>query len=402
MPVLPEPQETCAREISSNLKYIDMENFIAYNPTELHFGKGIVSDLGDVALKYGNTALLLYGKGSVLKNGSYQDTINQLKKRNIKIVEFNGIKPNPLVEDVRDAVEKGKKNEVDFVVAVGGGSVIDSAKVISVCLAGSIDPWDFMKSKVKPEASFPLIAVLTLAATGTEMNSAAVLQNAETREKIGLRHSLMYPTHSFLDPAYTLSVPGNYTAYGIADLIAHCLEAWFGEGESTLSDRFVVAIIQEALEYGPELLQNLNDYDLRSKIMWAATNALNNLTTYGKLSGDWGVHAIGHILSFLYDTPHGATLSIVYPAWMKHHKGVAAERLIKLGEMLFNTSDIDRTILEVEKMFSAVDCPVRAEGMGIPLSEKQVIIDLANRNGSGGLNYRLNDEDREKIISLIF
>ncbi len=165
--------------------------------------------------------------------------------------------------------------------------------------------------------SVPLIAVLTLAATGTEMNPVAVLQNPGTREKIGFRNDAMYPTHSFLDPAYTLSVPANYTAYGIVDLVAHCLEAWFGEGDATLSDRFVLSIIKEALEYGPALMADLSNYELRARIMWAATNALNNMTMYGRVSGDWGVHALGHVLSFLYDTPHGASLSIMYPAWMK-------------------------------------------------------------------------------------
>ena len=162
--------------------------------------------------------------------------------------------------------------------------------------------------------------MLTLAATGTEMNRFAVVQNNQTKEKLGYGDPLIYPKESFLDPSYTISVPANYTSYGITDLIAHSLEAFFGEGEASLSDRFVYAIIHEALDNGPLLMKDPENYLLREKIMYAATNALNNLTFYGRKSGDWGVHSIGHVLSVLYDIPHGASLSIAYPAWLRLHQ----------------------------------------------------------------------------------
>ena len=192
-------------------------------------------------------------------------------------------------------------------VAVGGGSVIDSAKIIALCLKEECDIWEVMTGRYSPLSALPLIAVLTLAATGTEMNGTAVLQNHKTREKIGYKNELIYPVHSFLDPTYTLTVPASQTAYGIVDLVAHCLEAWFGEGEASLSDRFVLAIIREAMEYGPLLMKDPGNFELRAKIMWAATTALNNTTMHGKKSGDWGVHRMGHVLSFLYDTPHAAS-----------------------------------------------------------------------------------------------
>lgn len=331
-----------------------MENFIAYNPTKLHFGVGVVSNLGTYASQLGRNALLVYGGGSVLRNGSYQDTINQLKEKGIGITEFSGIKPNPLVDDVKEASRLGRENNVDMVVAVGGGSVIDSAKIIAICIAEGSDAWQVMTGKHDPQRAVPLIAVLTLAATGTEMNSAAVLQNHETREKIGFRHDLNYPTHSFLDPTYTVSTPKDYTAFGIVDLVAHCLEAWFGEGDAPLSDRFVISIINEAKDYGPALLENLENYVLRERIMWAATNALNNLTTYGRKSGDWGVHSLGHILSFLYDTPHGASLSIIYPAWMLMMRERAKERIVKLGKDLFNVSTVNDTVIELKNLFASL------------------------------------------------
>ncbi len=335
-----------------------MENFTAFNPTKLHFGQNVVNNLGLAAAELGKKALLVYGGGSVLRNGSYHDTVRQLENKGIVISEFNGIKPNPRVEDVAVGAKLGRENRVDMVVAVGGGSVIDSAKIIAICISENCDPWDVMTRKHLPTSSSPLIAVLTLAATGSEMNSVAVLQNSQTREKIGFRNDLMYPVHSFLDPAYTLTVPEDHTAYGIVDLVTHCMEAWFGFGDASLSDRFVVTIIQEALKYGPALMKDRQNYELRERIMWAATCALNNMTMYGRTSGDWGVHAFGHTLSFLYDTPHGATLSIMYPAWMKALRERAGDRIIELGKALFNVSNVDETIENLTSFFITLGSPV--------------------------------------------
>ncbi len=378
-----------------------MENFIAFNPTKLHFGRDVVSTLGVAATELGKKALLVYGGGSVLRNGSYHDTLKQLKNEGIEISEFNGIKPNPRVEDVAVAAQLGRENKVDMVVAVGGGSVIDSAKIIAICISDKCDPWDVMTRKHPPLSSTPLIAVLTLAATGTEMNCVAVLQNPQTGEKIGYRNDLMYPVHSFLDPAYTLSVPEDYTAYGIVDLVAHSLEAWFGSGEASLSDRFVVSIIQEAIKYGPALMKDLQNYDLRARIMWAATCALNNMTIYGRTSGDWGVHAFGHTLSFLYDTPHGATLSILYPAWMKVLKERAGHRILELGNALFNVSTVDETIENLSAFFITLGSPVVCKDVGIDDSKKADILSLMNKNNAEGLNFKFSDAERKLVMDYI-
>ncbi|MDF1574343.1 MAG: iron-containing alcohol dehydrogenase [Bacteroidales bacterium] len=379
-----------------------MYNFIAYNPVKLHFGKNVVKELGPGAAKLGKKALLVYGGGSVLRNGSYRDTLEQLKNQGIDITEFNGIKPNPRVEDVMEATRIGVEAGVDMVVAVGGGSVIDSAKIIAICIAEECDVWELMTGKYAPLTAKPLLAVLTLAATGTEMNAVAVLQNEATKEKIGYRNELIYPVHSFLDPSYTQSVPANYTAYGIADLVAHSLEAWFGKGEATLSDRFVISVIQEALEFGPSLMKDLESYELRARIMWAATNALNNITLYGRASGDWGVHALGHILSFLYDTPHGATLSIIYPAWMKLMKERAGGRILQLGRELFGVSSADDTISALESFFRSLGSPVKCQEAGIDKSRKEEILSLMNRNRAEGTNYGLSDREREELLTYIF
>lgn len=375
-----------------------MENFIAYNPTKVHFGKGVIKNLGVAAREFGKKALLIYGKGSVLRNGSYDQVIDQLKTAKISIVEYSGIKPNPLIDDVDAATNHGTSEQIDLIVAIGGGSVIDSAKIVSICIAEKCKGWDVMKNRIHIQNSVPLLAVLTLAATGTEMNNVSVLQNSITKEKIGYSHPAMYPKHSFLDPTFTTTVPANYTAFGIVDLISHALESFFGRGDASLSDRFVESIIKEAFEFGPELMKDLTNYDLRARIMWAATNALNGLTSYGRLTGDWGVHAIGHVLSFLYDTPHGATLSITYPAWLKCMRNKIPERISNLGEHLFNDPSYDHVIENLENFFRSIGSPVRLKEAGIDVKKQAEILDMMNTQRASGRSYILNNKDREEIL----
>jgi alcohol dehydrogenase YqhD (iron-dependent ADH family) len=378
-----------------------MENFIAYIPTQLHFGKAVIDGLQEACQPFGKTALLMYGKGSVLKNGSYNDTLKQLRNAGADIIEYDGIKPNPIVEDVDSAAELGIRNKVDFIVAVGGGSVIDSAKITAICIHDKVKAWDVVKRKVIPKGALPLISVLTLAATGTEMNSVAVLQNHKTDEKLGYGHPSMYPRHSFLDPSYTLSVPANYTAFGVVDLVAHCLEAYFGAGNASLSDRFVEAIIKEAMEYGPSLMKDLSNYDLRARIMWAATNALNGLTSYGRVSGDWAVHGLGHVLSYLYDTPHGASLSIVYPAWLKKMKERNPERIAQLGQQLFATKSADESISGLENFFRIMGSPTHLSEINVNENHFNEILRVMDHNRVSGMNMRLTAEDRKDILLLM-
>lgn len=378
-----------------------MENFIAYVPTQLHFGKGVIKGLPEAIAPLGKKVLLMYGKGSVLKNGSYRDTYDKLTAAGAEIIEYDGIKPNPVVEDVDAAAALGISRKVDFIIAVGGGSVIDSAKITAICIHDNVKAWDVVKRKVIPKGAIPLISVLTLAATGTEMNSVAVLQNNSTDEKLGYGHISMYPKHSFLDPTYTLSVPANYTAFGIVDLVAHSLEAWFGAGDASLSDRFVQSIILEAMEYGPMLMNDLTNYDLRARIMWAATNALNGLTSYGRVSGDWAVHGLGHVLSYLYDTPHGASLSIVYPAWLRKIEKRNPERIAQLGEKLFNTKDAGATIEGLETFFSKLGSPVKLSEIGKGEKDLKDILRIMDHNRVTGMNFKLNAEDRKEILMLM-
>lgn len=306
------------------------------------------------------------------------------------------------MEDVDAAAELGRKNKVDVILAIGGGSVIDSAKIISITIPVEHSGWDFYSGKAQPQAAIPLVSVLTLAATGTEMNPFAVVQNKATQQKLGYGHDLIYNQHSFLDPENTYSVPRDYTAYGITDLVAHSLEAYFGAGDASLSDKLVFAIINEAKEYGADLLNNLQNYDLRAKIMYAAMVALNKTTMYGRVSGDWGVHSIGHVLSLLYDVPHGASLSIVIPAWLKFHKEIIPERIAFLGKNIFGVNTVDDTILTFEAYFKSIDCPIRLSEIATGKESKAEILKVMNLNKVGGANHKLSNEDHAKILDLFY
>lgn len=376
-----------------------MENFIAYNPTKLHFGKGVIDTLADTLKPFGKKVLLVYGKGSIQRSGLYDTIKEQLAIAGAEVYEYAGIQPNPLVDDVDKAAAIGRENKVDVILAVGGGSVIDSAKIISISIPVQHTAWDFYEYKAKPKTAIPLIAVLTLAATGSEMNPFAVLQNPKTGRKDGYGSPLCFPVHSFLDPEVTYTVPANYTAYGIADLIAHCFENYFGKGDCSLSDRFITAIIADAMDWGPKLMNNLTGYNERAAIMYDATMALNLMTSHGKAGGDWGVHAMGHILSLLHGVPHGASLSILFPAWMKLLKERAAPQISKLGTDLFGHADIDKTIETFEAFFTSIGSPVRLSQVGIDTSKYEEIINLLIRNKAEGNLYKLTESDYRKIMA---
>jgi hypothetical protein len=379
----------------------NMENFTAYNPTTLHFGKNVLTALGSTLKDYGNRVLLVYGKGSVKKSGLYDRIMDDLKKEGFVVFEYGGIKPNPVIEDVDAAAAIGRQNKVDVILAVGGGSVIDSSKIIAVTIPVNHGGWDFVAGIAKAEKAIPFIAIPTLAATGSEMNPFAVVSNHSEGKKAAFGSPLTFPKHSFLDPALTITVPKNHTAYGIADLIAHCFEAWFGIGETTLTDRFVISIIREAMDYGPKLLEDLHNYEYRERIMFAATMALNGMTMYGRSTGDWGVHSAGHCLSLLYDVPHGASLTIVFPAWMRHFKGQIGARIAQLGYQLFDEQlTADESINRIEAFFKSIGCPVRLSEMNIPGNLSQPIFESMVHSKVNGGNMKMKEEDYRELIKL--
>jgi len=376
-----------------------MKNFNAYNPVNLHFGKGVTEKLGETVKLYGTNVLLMYGKGSVVKFGYYDQVKKQLLDSGLTLSEFSGIRPNPLSTDADRAIKQGK--DTDVIVALGGGSVIDTAKAVSVGIPEQTPVWDIVTGKYTPVKAIPVIAILTVAATGTEMNPFAVLQNPDTQEKNGFGGPLMFPKHSFLDPEFTYSVPLNHTSYGIADLIAHSFENFFGEGDAPLTDRMTSAIVKEAMKFGPRVLQEPHNYENRSNIMMQAMCALNGSTAYGRVSGDWGVHGIGHILSLLYDMPHGASLSIAYPAWLKLMATRIPERIQRLSKLIFGRADVEDFIFKIEQFFVAINCPVRLSDMDIGTEEHEKILELMNTNKVSGYHHELSAEDRKQLLSFM-
>lgn len=377
-----------------------MENFNIFNPVKVHFGKDVIKNLPSSLGSEKRNILLVFGKNSIKKSGLYQKVMDQLSSYNV--IEYSGIKSNPIIEDVNAAAAIARQNNVDAIIAVGGGSVIDTSKVISVAQHYDGDAWDIMKNQYKPQKASPVYAVLTLAATGTEMNAFAVVQNHETQEKIGWGCPLTYPKESFLDPQLTTTVPANYTAFGMVDIIAHSLESYFGKGESPLSDAFVIANIKEVASIAKSLMNDLTNYDLRARILLSGTVALNGTMTYGKAYGDWGVHALGHGLSLLYDMPHGASLSIAYPAWMKHHKDKLQDKILMLGKGVFDVNTVDETIESFEHLFQEIGSPIRISAYGIEESEKGNILAYYKEKQVNGSTHLLQDADREHLLELMW
>jgi alcohol dehydrogenase YqhD (iron-dependent ADH family) len=381
-----------------------MENFSYHNPTKIIFGKNEVDRIGSEAALFGKKAIVLIGKSSAKKSGLYARIISSLNMHSIKSITYEGIKSNPLFEDADEAVQMAKEFGADMVIAIGGGSVIDTAKAVAMGYYVEHSVWDFYMQKVKPEKALPLVNILTLAATGTEMNSSTVLQDNAAGMKKGFSSPHIFPKLSILDPILTYSVPATYTAYGITDLIAHCLEVYFGKSESPLSDYYIASIIKLATVYGPKVIENPEDYDARANIMWLATNALNGSLVNGKGSGDWGSHLFEHTLSVLFDVAHGAGLSIVFPAWMKHFAPKFEAKLAFLGTMVFDVRDGDEAhkasefIKRLEEFYQHIKTPIRLSEVNILQHEKEKILQNLSINKVTGRIYAMNAQDHELIL----
>ncbi|MCX7955060.1 MAG: iron-containing alcohol dehydrogenase [Bacteroidales bacterium] len=378
-----------------------MEKFVLHNPTKLYFGKNSIQNLEKEANNLGKKALILFGKNSAKKNGAYTDIVKCLKKLGVDFVEFWGIKPNPRINEAYEAINIGIKEKVDFIIAVGGGSTIDTAKFVSLCIPEKHDLWKVVKEEVVPQKALPLIVILTLSATGSEMNCFAVIQNDDTKEKLGFAHPLIYPKISICDPTYTLTVSPQQTAYGIADIISHLLEAYFGECNSYLADKYVFATFKEIVEIALPLLKNPTNYELRERIMIASTFALNGITYFGRKTPDWGVHEIAHNISALFDTPHGASLSIVYPAWLKFFKQKINDRLRLLGKNVFNVNNSDKVVERLIKFFKSLNCPTSLNDINLKKVDYENLNNLLIKNKPSGYVYKIKKNDYKKLIKLM-
>ncbi|WP_339166895.1 iron-containing alcohol dehydrogenase [Paenibacillus sp. FSL R5-0341] len=378
-----------------------MRSFQFYNPTRLIFGKGQLEALKTEVPKYGKRVLLVYGGGSIKRSGLYDQVIGLLKEAGAEVTELAGVEPNPRLSTVHKGVDLCKTNNIDLILAVGGGSVLDCSKAIAVGAKYDGDMWDFAQRKAVAQDALPLGTVLTMAATGSEMNSGSVITNQDTQEKLGWGSAYSFPAFSILDPVNTYTVPLDQTVYGMVDMMSHVLEHYFHLDSNTpVQLGFCETILRTVMEAAPRLVEDLENYELRETILYCGTMALNGVLNMG-LAGDWATHNIEHAVSAVYDIPHGGGLAILFPHWMKHNLDVNVDRFKRLAINVFEVSPegkSDRQIAEegidaLSKFWTSIGAPNRLADYDIDDSQIDVMADKAMLFGPFGNFKKLQRED---------
>ncbi len=343
-----------------------MNNFQFKNPTKLIFGKGSIAKLAE-NIPAGKKIMITFGGGSVKKNGIYDQVIEAMK--GFDYVEFWGIEPNPRVETVRKAVEMVKAERVEFILAVGGGSTLDATKVIAAAALTDLDAWDIVLKGAYHGAALPVASVMTLPATGSEMNNGSVISNGATKEKYPVHTH--FPQFSILDPEATYSLPTHQRACGLADTFVHVMEQYLTEsGVSPLMDRWAEGILLTVKEIAPAVLSGENDYDSMSNFMLSASMALNGFIAMG-VDQDWATHMIGHEITALTGLTHGHTLTIVMPALMSVMREQKRDKILQYGERVFNVTEgtveerINATIAKTEEFFRSLGLKTRLSENGV-------------------------------------
>lgn len=340
-------------------------NFTYNTPTKLYFGKDAVKELPAVVGKYGKNVLMTYGGGSIKKMGLY-DRVKELLK-DFNIVELSGIEPNPkYAPSVIDGARLCKENDVDVILSVGGGSVLDCSKAISVCAKYDGEGWDLISGKVKATAAVPIVDIITLAATGSEYDMGCVISNTAINDKRGYLDELMYPVASFLDPEYTYSVNKWQTACGTADAINHVLEQFFASPHSMFNDGVMISALRSLMTNVKIALEDPGDYAARSELMYVCSWGCNGILANGAGYSGWPMHSIEHALSAYFDITHGAGLAIITPRWMQEILSEkTVERFVTLGTQLFG---FDRNLPDFEIAQKVIDgFYAFFESIGIPM-----------------------------------
>jgi alcohol dehydrogenase YqhD (iron-dependent ADH family) len=383
-----------------------MENFTYKNPTKLIFGKNTVKELKKEIPQYGSKVLLVYGGGSIKDNGIYGQVMEQLTTMDAVVFELPGVEPNPRLSTARKGVEICKKENIDFLLAVGGGSVIDCTKTIAGGALYEGDVWDLITKKDTLQKALPFGTVLTLAATGSEMNSGAVITNWETNEKYGWGSPLLFPKFSILDPINTFSVPRNQTVYGIVDMMTHVLEQYFHEADNTpLQERMCESVLKTVIETAPKLLNDLENYEYRETILYSGTIALNGTLQMG-LRGDWASHNIEHAVSAVYDIPHAGGLAILFPLWMSYNLEEGKEKASRLAVRAFDVDPAGKTDYEIAEegirclrsFWDELGAPSRLADYEIDDTMLDKIANHAMFRGEFGNFRKLNRDDVIQIL----
>ena len=381
-----------------------MNNFRYHAYTDVRFGKGQLECLPELLAPFGKKVLMVYGGGSIRRTGLY-DKVKALLA-GYHVFELGGVEPNPKITSVREGVSICKKEKVDVVLAVGGGSTIDAAKVMAggACYEG--DPWDLVVDNSKIGRVLPIVTVLTLAATGSEMNKNAVISNMETNEKLGTSSHDFIPQASICDPEYLFTLPASQTAAGTADIMSHIFEQYFQkETRAFVSDRFAESLLKTCIKYCPIALQEPDNYEARANLMWASTQALNSLLSCGK-GGAWTCHPIEHELSAYYDITHGVGLAIVTPRWMRYIlNDKTVDKFCEYGRNVWNITEEDAyqcanlAIDKTEQFFKDCGIPMTLTEIGIDESRLELMAeDTIKYNNLDSAYVALNKEDVTNIL----
>ena len=379
-----------------------MNNFTYSIPTKVHFGKGQIAHLGELK-DSGNKVLLVYGGGSIKRAGIYDRALEILQEAGLTVLELSGVEPNPRIESVRKGVEICKKEKIDMILSIGGGSVIDCGKVIAAGACSEEDPWELVLHPEKIKAALPLYCVLTLAATGSEMDGAAVISDLEKQEKWVTASEYMKPVMAVMDPEYTFSVSRKQTAAGTADIISHIFENYFTNVKAAdVQARFAEGLLKTCFHYGPVALKNPEDYDARANLMWASSMAINGLIQYGAEVA-WCVHPMEHELSAFYDITHGEGLAILTPHWMEFALNEnTADKFADYGRNVWgiqaeDNMEISReAIRRTKEFFKEMGLPATLTEVGI----NRTYFDIMAEKAEAGCQGSFVELKKEDIISI--
>jgi alcohol dehydrogenase len=350
-----------------------VDNFIFQNPTKIIFGRGTENQVGQEITRYGKKVLLHYGGGSIKKSGLYDRVMASLKNAGIKYIELSGVKPNPRLGLVNQGIQICREKGIEFILAIGGGSVIDSAKAIAMGVPYQGNVWDFFTGKATLQEALPVGAILTIPAAGSEASTASVITNEDGWYKRGFNSEIIYPKFSILNPELTFTLPKNQVACGGSDIMAHVMERYFTNTlQVELMDRLCESTLKTMIHNIPIVLDEPTNYDARAEFMWAGTVAHNNLLNTGRI-GDWGSHDIEHELSAIYDVSHGAGLSVVFPAWMKyvyrHDVTRFAQYAVRVWNVDYSFWAPEQTVLEgirrLENFYHSIGLPTTLKDLGI-------------------------------------
>lgn len=378
-----------------------MRDFTFFNPTRIEFGRGKENNIGHYLKEHGcKNVLIVYGSERVKQNGLLDSVVNSLKENEITFVKVGGVISNPLLSKVNEAITIAREHNVDSTLAVGGGSVLDSVKTIAAGVKYDGDVWDFFIRKADILEALPIFSILTLAATGSEMNPFAVVTNDETKEKPFIGSPALFPKVSVINPELMATVSREYLAYSAVDIFAHCLDLYFTAVHLPDFNKGLIENILKTVILTTELLlENSDDYEARGEFAWASTIALNGLTFSGVEGNTYDTHFIEHAMSALFNVPHGAGLAVVLPAWMKWHSKKNPAQYERFAKEIFGVDDIDTGIKSLESWFRKIGAPVTLDEVDIA---RDSITDIADNAYEFMSLWGLHEQyPKESIVEIL-